>query len=124
MFVFNEMTTLKGMIVDLIQAIVGSASLVFLVIVFVKYLRLSSKIRNSRLNEALNNELYEMNRNKSLIWGFWSFLICMVVFLCLTYFFSVSAKLVCLLTIYAGVLSTLVSGLIYNREAHDNSIDK
>ncbi|HLO58629.1 MAG TPA: hypothetical protein VK179_07795 [Bacteroidales bacterium] len=123
-FVFNELITDRSFVMDLIQGIIGSVSFFFLVLVFINYWRLSSKIRNSRLNEAVNNELYEVNKFKSLARGFWSLLICLALFLGLSYFFTISAKLVCIVTIYAGVLSTLISALIYNREGHDDGIDQ
>jgi hypothetical protein len=100
---------------------IGLVSLVLLAIVLTRFIRLSSKIRNSKFNEALNNELFQLYRNKALAWGFWSFTFCLLALLPLSYLFDISAKLACLITLYTGVLASLVAGLIYNHNSTDDN---
>ncbi|MBN2812762.1 MAG: hypothetical protein JXQ80_01730 [Bacteroidales bacterium] len=121
LFIVKELFTKTNLALDFIQAIIGMVSLVLLAIVLTKYIRLSSKIKNSRFNEALNNELFQLYRNKSLIWGFWSFTFCLLALLLLSYLSDISAKLACLITLYTGVLTSLVAGLIYNYNTSDDN---
>ncbi len=80
-------------------------------------LRKLGKIINSDsdLKNALNDELTIHNKSKSFIVGYWSLIILLGLFLGLSIFTNISALIVCEITLYLGVLSGLVSSLIYNR---------
>lgn len=71
---------------------------------------------DSNLKNALNDELMIHNRNKSFVIGFWTFTILIGFFLVLSSFTNISALIVCEITLYIGILSALVSSLIYNRD--------
>ena len=112
---------LKDLISDkLIQLLINLIAL-FGSVMWIKsliQLRKLGKIVNSdsHLKNALNDELAIHNRNKSFIVGYWTLIILVVIFFILSLYTNISALIVCELTIYIGVISTLLSTLIYNRD--------
>jgi hypothetical protein len=81
-----------------------------------RYLKLGKIVNSDNdLKNALNDELTIHNKNKSFIVGYWSLIILLGLFLGLSIFTNISALIVCEITLYLGVLSGLVSSLIYNR---------
>jgi hypothetical protein len=81
-----------------------------------KYIRLASKVKNSRLRNALNNEMHQIYKYKSVYVGFNVVLATVILFFILSLFQQIPAKSVCEITLYVGVLSSLIAGLIYNRD--------
>ncbi len=82
-----------------------------------KYTRLGKRINSDRkLKEALNNEMHQLYKYKSSFWGFCIVIATNSIFLVILHFYQISALLVCELTLFAGVLSSLIAVLVYNRE--------
>lgn len=75
------------------------------------------KIINSdnKLKSALSDELFLHNRNKSFVVAYWTTMILVSIFLGLSIYTDISALIVCEITLYIGVLSGLISSLIFNR---------
>ncbi len=81
-----------------------------------RYLRLGKIVNSDNdLKSALSDELSLHNRNKSFKVGYWSLIILIVIFFGLSIFTNITALIVCEITLYIGVLSGLVSSLIFNR---------
>ncbi len=115
-FILKDLIEDKFIFVQILIALAGLIGFIFFVVNLQKYLRLASKIKYSRLNEALNNELHQIYKYKSVFWGFKVLLGTICVFLVISLFHQISAKLVCEITLYLGVLSSLIAGLVYNRD--------
>lgn len=82
----------------------------------IKMLRLVKKINSdSKLREALNNEMYRLNQYKSFSVGFMVVLVTIGCFMGFSEFYDISALLVCQITLYLGLLSTFIALFIYNR---------
>lgn len=81
-------------------------------------LRIFSKIVNSdsHLKKALNDELALFNRSKSLVVGYWTLIILAGIFFVLSIFTNISAVIVSELILYIGIISPLLSSLIYNKD--------
>lgn len=81
-------------------------------------LRIFARIVNSdnHLKNALNDELALFNRNRSLVVGYWTLIILAGLFFILSTFTKISAVIVCELILYFGIISPLLSSLIYNRD--------
>jgi len=76
-----------------------------------------SKIVNGNidLRNALNDELIMHNRLKSFRVGYWTLIVLISIFFGLSIYTSIPALVVCEITLFFGVLSGLISFLIYNR---------
>tara|TARA_R110000868_G_scaffold410693_4_gene699815 strand:- start:51213 stop:51647 length:435 start_codon:yes stop_codon:yes gene_type:complete len=82
-----------------------------------RLIKLGNLIKSdNHLKKALTDELLIHNRDKSIATGFWTFLILTVLFLGLSTFTDISALLVCEAMLFIGVLSTLISSLIYYKQ--------
>ena len=105
----NKLIQVLIILTGLFAAIIFSVSLI--------RFRKFGKLVNSDvgLKNALNDELMIHNRNKSFAVGYWALIILVAIFLILSKFTNISALIVCKLTLYIGVISTLVSSLIYNK---------
>jgi len=80
------------------------------------FLRVGKKVNaDNRLKEALNNEMYELYKYKSFYWGFWTTIASTAIFIGISAFYILPALFVCEVTLFLGVLSTLIAGLIYNK---------
>jgi hypothetical protein len=110
---------------DIIQnpMIIGAASTVGLMgwIIFsinlIQFLKLKRELNwDPKAKEALNDELHQLNMHKSFQIGYWAVLTTTAVFLGFAEFLEIKALLVTEVTLYLGVLSVLISGLIYNRD--------
>lgn len=115
-FIMKDLVNDRLIFVQISIGFVGLVGFLFFIINLQKYLRLASKIKYSRLNDALNNELHQIYKYKSFRWGFIVIVGIIGVFYITSLFYQISAKLVCEITLYLGVLSFLVSGLIYNKD--------
>jgi len=94
----------------------GMFGWVLAMINFIKLLRLSKIVNaDSKLKEALNDELHQLYSYKSIRWGFMAVIAINSIFFSVTMFYQVSASIVCETTLYLGILTFSVAGLIYNR---------
>lgn len=89
------------------------------IIFLVNVLRLS-KLRkvvdsDSKLKDALFDEFTLHNRNKSAVVGCWTFMGAIAVCFGLSLFTDITALTVCEITLFFGILSMLISFLIFNR---------
>lgn len=112
---------LKDSIQD--QTIIGGASVLGLIgwtifiINLIQFLKLKRELRwDKKAQEALNDELHQLNMHKSFQIGFWAVILTTTVFLGIAEFTEIKALLVTKMIVYIGVLSVLISGLIYNRD--------
>lgn len=115
-FILKGLINDKFIFVQILIGLVGLIGFIFFVVNLQKYLRLASKIKYSRLNDALNNELYQTYKYKSVFCGFKVLLGTICAFFVISMVYQISAKFVCEITLYLGVLSTLIAGLVYNRD--------
>ena len=77
-----------------------------------------TKIVNAddKLKNALNNELHQLYRYKSVSWSFIIMLATICIFLGISSFYNISALIVCEITLYVGISSLFIAELIYNKE--------
>ncbi|MDP4188532.1 MAG: hypothetical protein Q8907_06785 [Bacteroidota bacterium] len=114
-FILNHLLAAK-MIINIISWL-GLLGWIIFSINLVKYFQLRKDIKADRkLNEALNDELHSLFRYKSYLCGFWVLMALNVIFFGISSFYNISALIVTETTLYLGVLSVLLAGLIYNRE--------
>jgi hypothetical protein len=105
------------------HTIIGAASMagafgwIIFVINLIKFLKLKRELgRDKKVEKALNDELHQLNMYQSFFIGYWVVLLTTAVFLGFAEFTEIKALLVTEITLYFGVLSVLISGLIYNRD--------
>ena len=115
-YILKDLINDKFLFVQVLIGLVGLIGFIFFVVNLQKYLRLASKIKYSRLNDALNNELHQIYKYKSFFFGFKVLLGTICAFFVISLFCQISAKFVCEITLYLGVLSSLIAGLVYNRD--------
>ena len=97
-----------------LMLIINFIGWVFWTISLIKTIRLSKKINaDSKLKEALNNELYRYYDTKSFVAGYWALAVTICAFSVITRFYDISASVVCQLCIFIGVASLLIARLIY-----------
>lgn len=98
-------------------ALIGVIGSAIWAINFIKIYKLSRELRlDSKLNNALNDELHQFNGYKSVRVGYFVAMGITALFLCFSEFFMIPALIVTKITLYFGVLSVLISALIYNRD--------
>ena len=114
-YILKDLIDNELIILQILIGFVGFIGFGFFAVNLQKYLRLASKVKYSRLYDALNNELHEIYKYKSAYLGFKVVLGTISLFFMLSLFHQISAKLVCEITLYFGVLSSLIAGLIYNK---------
>jgi len=114
-FIIKDLIKHELIVVQFTTGFIGFIGFILFVVNLQKYLRLGSKIKNSRLREALNNELHQLYKYKSAYWGLFIILGTISVFFITSLFYNISALIVCEITLYLGVLSILIAGLIYNK---------
>jgi len=96
---------------------VGLLGWLIFVINLIKYLKLGRELRwDVKMQEALNDELHQLNMHKSFFIGYWVVIGVTAIFFGLSVFLNMPVVLVTETILYLGVLSVLVSGLIYNRD--------
>ena len=96
--------------------LIGFIGWILFVVSLINYLRLGKKVNSdSKLKEALNNEMYKLYAYKSFLWGFITTMITICIFLVISLFNNIPALIVCEIVLFFGVLSSLVAGLIYNK---------
>ena len=96
---------------------VGLLGWLIFVINLIKYLKLGRELRwDVKMQEALNDELHQLNMHKSFFIGYWVVIGVTAIFFGLSVLLNMPVVLVTETILYLGVLSVLVSGLIYNRD--------
>ncbi len=79
-------------------------------------LKITKQIKkDTKLKEALNNEMHKLYSFKSYRVGFWTFLTSIIIFIILSFFMEISLLVSLEVILYFGLLSTFISGLIYNK---------
>lgn len=100
-----------------LMLIVGLFGWIFFSINLVRLVRLGKKINlNSKLKEALNNEMHQFYIFKSMNWGFWTTIATVCIFIVMSMFYKISTLIVCELILFVGVSSVLIANLAYNKE--------
>jgi hypothetical protein len=96
---------------------IGALGWIIFIINLVKFLKLKRELRwDKKVEEALNDELHQLNMHKSFQIGFGVVISTTAVFLGFAEYTDIKALLVTEITLYFGVLAVLISGLIYNRD--------
>lgn len=117
---FFGQTILKAFVDDhnilLFVRLLGIAGMAF----FFKSTMMSFKIikqikQDAKLKQALNNELHKLYVFKSFRVGFWTFLTLLLAFMFISFFKEMPLLIVLEIILYFGMLSTFISGLIYNK---------
>lgn len=111
---------LKGLISNKllinIIAFIGLIGAIIYAINLLRFLKIVKIVNaNNELKSALNDELTMQNRLKSFKVGFCTLSVLISIFYVLSIFTSIPALVVCEVTLFFGVLSVLISSLIYNR---------
>jgi len=114
--ILKDMINGEFIMLEILIGFIRLIGFVALIINLQKYVRLRSKVKYSRLNGALNNEMHQIYKYKSVYVGFNVVLATVILFFSLSPFLQIPAKLVCEITLYLGVLSSLIAGLFYNRD--------
>lgn len=100
----------------LIVRFLGLIGMVFFLKSTMISLKIIKQIKNdSKLKDALNNEMHKLYILKSFRIGFWSFLTLIIVFMILSFFTETPLLVTLEIILYFGMLSTFISGLIYNK---------
>jgi hypothetical protein len=115
-YILKDLIKNGSIILDLFIGLVGLVGFVFFAVNLQKYMRLASKVKYSRLSDALNNEMHQLYKYKSIYIGFKVLLTTIILFFIISLFNQIPSKFVCEITLYFGVLSSLIAGLIYNRD--------
>lgn len=97
--------------------LIGLIGWILFAVNLIDYLRLGKKVKSdSKLKEALNNEMHQLYSYKSFFWGFCIVIVTTGIFLGITSFYQISALIVCELTIFFGILSSSIAWLVYNKD--------
>ena len=111
---------ITNMLFLVIVLIIGLAGSIGFIIVYIKIMLFGKNVKsNKKISNALNDELMIYNRSRTYSVGFWTFIITISIFFAISIFTEISALLVCELTLFAGVLSTLISYLIINSKSNE-----
>lgn len=115
-YILKDLINGEFIMLEIFIGFVGLIGSVAFIVNLQKYIRLRSKVKYSRLNGALNNEMHQIYKYKSVYIGFKVLLATVILFFSLSLFLQIPARLVCEIILYLGVLSSLIAGLIYNRD--------
>lgn len=114
MNILHDLTTSISLKVG--SAMFGLLASVLWIVNLVKIVRLGREVKNdNRLRNALSDEFFVHARAKAFEIGFWALLVTNGIFLALSIYFSIPALLMCKVVLYVGVLSVLITTLIYNK---------
>ena len=90
---------------------------VIFIVNLVKFLKLKRELNwDPKAKEALNDELHQLNTHKSFFIGYLVVIGVTAVFYGISSFINLPSMLVTGIILYFGVLSALISSLIYNRD--------
>lgn len=96
--------------------IVGFIGWIFFTINLFRFIGLGKKINvDNKLKEALRNEMHQFYAYKSIVWGFWTIIVTICALILITIFHELSALMVCEITLFVGISSSLIANLAYNR---------
>lgn len=96
---------------------VGLLGWVIFIINLIKHQKLRRELKwDSKMNNALNDELHQFNVHKSFMIGYSITIATTAVFYGISKFMDISGVLATSVILYIGVLSTLIAMLIYNRD--------
>lgn len=96
--------------------LIGLVGWILFVVSLVNFLRLSGKVNaDTRLKEALNNEMHQLYAYKSFLWGFATVITVICILLTISLFYNMPALMVCKIVLFFGISSPLIAGLIYNK---------
>jgi len=96
---------------------IGAIGWTLWIVNLIRFLKLGKKINSdSKLKEALNNELHHLYQLKSRSCALITVLVTIGIFLVISSFMKVSGLIVCEVTLYTGVLAGSIAALIYNKE--------
>lgn len=115
-YILKDLIHGQFIMLEFLNGFIGLIGFVVFIINLQKYIRFRSKVKYSRLNGALNNEMHQIYKYKAAYIGVKVLLATIMLFFVVSIFYPIPAKIVCELTLYSGVLSILISGLIYNRD--------
>lgn len=95
----------------------GMFGWVFFTVNLIKVLKWTKIVNaDNKLKNALNNELHQLYRYKSVSWSFIITLATICIFLGISSFYNISALIVCEITLYVGISSLFIAELIYNKD--------
>ncbi len=113
-FILKDVMSSK--IAFILILLIGLLGWIIYAISLLQYIKLGKIVNaNHRLKHALSDELTLYNKNKSFKIGYWTLIVLNAIFFGLSIFTNITALIVCEITLYFGVLSGLISSLIYNR---------
>lgn len=96
---------------------IGLFGWLIFIINLIQFLKLRRELRwDPKIQEALNDELHQLNAHKSFLIGYSTMIVTTALFFGLSIFLTISVVLVTETILYLGVLSVLISGLIYNHD--------
>ncbi len=96
---------------------IGLLGWVIFSINLVKYFKLKRELKwDKKLERALNDELHQLNMFQSFFIGYCIIILVTGILFVLSLYITLPAVLVTEIILYIGVLSVLISGLIYNRD--------
>jgi len=96
--------------------LLGNLILIVSVIRFLKLRRRRELNWDRKMKKALEGELHQLNLLKSFRNGFFVVIGTTLIFFTLTLFSAIPALLIIKITLYFGVLTVVISKLIYNRD--------
>ena len=100
-----------------VVAWIGLLGWTIFIINLIQYMKMRRELRwDAKMLEALNDELHQLNMHKSFVIGYWVAIGTTALLFGLSEFLNMPVVLVTETILYLGVLSVLVSGLIYNRD--------
>ena len=96
---------------------IGFFGWIFFMVSLVKLVRLGRRIKSdSRLNEALSNEMHQFYVLKSIAWGFSTVMATACTFIVVSLFYPIPTLVACEFILFVGVSSSLIANLVYNKE--------
>ena len=114
--ILNDYLKLGGVAVNVILAIVGIFGIGLALTGSIKSIRLNRKIKaDAKLNQALNNELFQLYKYKSMQWGFCTALFTAFIIWCFDRYHALDSSQACWLIIFASLVAVMISQVIYNR---------
>ena len=100
-----------------VLAWIGVMGWAIFIINLIQFLKLKRELRkDAKMQAALNDELHQLNMHKSFFIGYSATIGTTAAFFGLSEFISLPVVLVTETILYLGVLSVLISALIYNRD--------
>ena len=114
LFILKDLILNKIIIMFFVFA--GLIGWVLFTVNLIRLLRLMKKINaDSKVKEALRNEVYQLYTLKSIAIGFGVVMLTTGCFIGVSSFYEIPAFIVCNTILYLGILATFIAGLIYNR---------